>query len=57
MFPDGFWGLSTFVFFGYQGLSLSLGFNGGNMNLTTHLHVMLRLRMIRAVPPLIYMPT
>jgi hypothetical protein len=53
LFPDRLWGSSSPVFNGYRGLLLrELRLRG--VKLTTNLHLMSRLRMRGAIPPLPY---
>jgi len=47
---NGFWSLPGFLFSGYQGLFLSG--KSTSVKVTTHLHIVLRLRMGAAIPPL-----
>jgi hypothetical protein len=53
---DELWGPPILLFNGYQRF-FPLGCNGWGMNLITHLHIVLRLRMSRAIYVLSHMPS
>ena len=49
--PDGLWGRTSFLFNGYRGFS-PRGVSGRDVKLTAHFHLVPRLRMRGATPPL-----
>jgi len=51
-YPHRLWGSPSLLFNGYQG-PFTQGYRGQRMMLTTHLHLVCRLRKLTAIPPLI----